>query len=50
MPRDAHVAGGLVDRALAAGTTPAAATDLLARATPSRRRGTPDPEQWSITA
>jgi hypothetical protein len=50
MPRDGHVAGGLVDRALAAGATPAAATDLLARATPARRPGTPDPEQWSITA
>jgi hypothetical protein len=50
VPRDAHVAGGLVDRALAAGATPAAATDLLARAAPSRRPGTPDPEQWSITA
>ncbi len=49
-PRDADVAGGLVDRALALGATPAAATDLLARTPRVRRPVARDPEHWSITA
>lgn len=50
--RDAGVAGGLADRVLDLGATPAAATGVLARV-PSRtprRAGIQDPEHWSITA
>lgn len=50
LPRDAGVAGGLVDRALALGATPAAATDLRTRVARPRIPLPEDPERWSITA
>jgi hypothetical protein len=39
-----------VDEALAAGTTPLVASELVARRAPRRRGAAGDPERWSITA